>query len=174
MSPLPSSEAKATVLPVERPVKREKTVKGLRRRKCARAAKYTYACDLPGVTAVCFLARFAPGVPCDGQLVRCHLISKQVLRREIWPRRAELAETWGLYGCGPFPRSLQELCELPATWVPGCGGLCGCDGHHGMLDRSRKLRIPFEDLPSETVRLAEWLDLMPWLEREYRPMAEAA
>jgi hypothetical protein len=43
-----------------------------------------------------------------------------------------------------------------------------------MLDRSRKLRIPFEDLPSETVRLAEWLDLMPWLEREYRPMAEAA
>jgi hypothetical protein len=174
VSPLPSSEVKATVLPVERLVKRERAVKGLRRRGRAREAKYTYACDLPGETAVCLLARFAPDVPCDGQLVRCHLISKQVLRREVWPRRAELAEAWEQYGWGSFPRSLRELCEMPATWVPGCGGLCGCDGHHGMLDRSRKLRIPFEELPSGTVRFAEWLGLMPWLEREYRQIAEAA
>jgi hypothetical protein len=92
----------------------------------------------------CWLAQFSK-TPCDGELVRCHLIPRQVLKREGHP----------------------ELIDDRRTWVPGCGGPTGVGGHHGELDFSRKLRIPIWDIPTETLLLMEAIDLDWWLRREY-------
>lgn len=92
----------------------------------------------------CFLAQFSPR-PCDGRLVRCHLISRQVLRR----------------------RKLAHLIPDRRTWVWGCGGIVGVGGHHGELDHSRRLRIPRLQLPVDTIALADEVDLLWWLDREY-------
>jgi hypothetical protein len=92
----------------------------------------------------CWFVRFAD-TPCDGRLVRCHLISRQQLRRAGYP----------------------ELVEDPRTWVPGCGGPTGIGGHHGQLDFSRTLRVPLFALPTATLLLAEEIGLDWWLEREY-------
>lgn len=97
----------------------------------------------------CWLATFGVGengdpLPaCDGDLVRCHLIPKQVIRREggsVWDSR---------------------------SWVWGCGGLQGNSGHHGMLDVSRTLRLPRGALPGAVEELAEELGLVWWLTRTY-------
>jgi hypothetical protein len=105
---------------------------------------------------VCWLAAFGvlehgdPMPACDGRLVRCHLIPKQVIQRaggKVWDRRA---------------------------WVWGCGGPTGSGGHHGMLDVSRTLRLPRECLPPELEQFAYDLGLMYWLDREYGPRERAA
>ena len=94
--------------------------------------------------------------PCDGQLVRCHLIPKQLLKRE-------------------FGKVLgKKLAEDPATWVPGCGGPTGIGGHHGMLDQSRTVRITRIELPDELELFAANHGLSWWLDREYGPREEAA
>jgi hypothetical protein len=92
----------------------------------------------------CWLAQFS-ATPCDGPLVRCHLIPRQLLTRE------------GHAG----------LIDDRRTWVPGCGGPTGIGGHHGELDTSRKLRIPLWRIPTETLLLLEEIGLGWWLEREY-------
>lgn len=99
--------------------------------------------------AICWLGAFGemehgdPVPKCDGRLVRCHLITKQVIERaggKVWDRRA---------------------------WVWGCGGPTGIAGHHGMLDSSRTLHIPRQFLPAGTEELALELGLLWWLDREY-------
>jgi hypothetical protein len=92
----------------------------------------------------CWLKQFST-TPCDGQLVRCHLIPRQLLARE----------------------GHDALIEDRRTWVPGCGGPTGIGGHHGELDTSRKLRIPLWRIPTETLLLLEEIGLGWWLEREY-------
>jgi hypothetical protein len=92
----------------------------------------------------CWLKQFAD-TPCDGQLVRCHLIPRQLLTRE----------------------GHSDLITDRRTWVPGCGGPTGIGGHHGELDTSRKLRIPLWRIPTETLLLLEEIGLGWWLEREY-------
>lgn len=96
------------------------------------------------VVRACYLAPFSDR-PCDGQLVRCHLLPKQLLKRE--GHRAAAADE--------------------RSWVWGCGGPMGNGGHHGMLDHSRTLRVPLAALPTGTVELAAELGLTWWLEREY-------
>jgi hypothetical protein len=90
----------------------------------------------------CWLARFSEQ-PCEGELRKVHLISKQVLRRvgyDPWDERA---------------------------WVWACGGPWpGLSGHHGLLD-SYRLRIPRCDLPEDTLALAEELGLEWWIERRF-------
>lgn len=87
--------------------------------------------------------------PCDGRLVRCHLIPKQVIRRvdpgAVWDDRA---------------------------WVWGCGGITGCSGHHGALDQSRTLRLPRGVLPSWLDDFAAEFGLGWWLDRTYGPLGE--
>jgi hypothetical protein len=104
--------------------------------------------------------------PCEGPLVRCHLIPRQELRR-IWNtyhhgiRRSEERRD--------LPTStLTDLMWHPATWVWGCGGIMGNAGHHAMLDHSRTIRIPRSAIPPETVAFAQGLDLEWFLERYYR------
>lgn len=99
----------------------------------------------------CFLAQFSDR-PCDGQLVRVHLIPRQLLKRE----------------------GLARFIYDERTWVPGCGGPTGIGGHHGMLDHSRTLRIPREALPAAVEHVAADLALTWFLEREYGPLEMAA
>jgi hypothetical protein len=102
----------------------------------------------------CFLATFGvyergPMPPCDGRLVRCHLLPRQLIKANCPPRLAEGA------------------IEDPRSWVWGCGGPMGNGGHHGMFDSARTLRIPREALPPSAEALAADLGLLYWLDREY-------
>lgn len=118
----------------------------------------------------CWLARYSQK-PCDGRLVRCHLIPRQQLRaawrsvhHPVKGQRPEVA----LPPHEPLPfKSLRDLIDDPRTWVWGCGGPMGNGGHHGELDQSRTIRVPFADLPSPLLVVAEQLNLTWWLEREY-------
>lgn len=104
-------------------------------------------------TETCWFASVPDAGPCDGPLVRCHLMPKHVLRQNF-PK--------GFEG-----RALAVLQADPRSWVWGCGGSMGLGGHHGRLDTSRKLRIPRNLIPAETEELAAELGLTPWLDREY-------
>lgn len=96
----------------------------------------------------CWLAALPDAGPCDGRLVRCHLISQQVLRREVG-------------------RGWRKVADDPRSWVWGCGGPTGVGGHHGRLDYSRSLRIPRELLPPAVEELGAELGLGWWLDRTY-------
>jgi hypothetical protein len=128
----------------------------------------------------CFFEGWPGAGPCDGALVRAHLVPRQLLKREFphgaswqpreerwvnyWPLEAQDAalneERWA-------HRSLRALMDDPRCWVPCCGGPMGNGGHHGMLDQSRRLRIPRERLPAEVEEFAAELNLSWWLDREY-------
>jgi len=97
----------------------------------------------------CWLAQFSDE-PCDGELVRVHLIPRQLIRREVRPKSL-------------IPMVVSD----PRSWVWGCGGLMGNCGHHGMMDHSRTLRVPRDAIPAGTEMLAKELGLVWWLDREY-------
>lgn len=106
---------------------------------------------MDGFTPGCWAAMNVIGCgPCDGHLVKAHLIPKQMLRREKLP-------LWD-----------------DAVWVPICGGPTGIGGHHGMLDYSRTLRIPREVLPAALEAFAAEHGVAWWLDREYGTRQEAA
>ena len=100
----------------------------------------------------CYLAKHGisdsdrPVGPCHGQLIRAHLLPRQLLRRE-----GHLAAI-----------------DDPRSWVPACGGLTGSTGHHGAFDYARTLRLPYDALPAGTIELAEELGLDWYLDRTYR------
>jgi hypothetical protein len=102
------------------------------------------------VSRRCF---FAGDGPCDGRLIRAHLIPQQLLKREHAPRRY-LAD--------------------PRGWVLVCGGPMGLSGHHGMFDMSRTVRVPRWKLPAEVEEMAAELGLGWWLDRTYgeRPVVK--
>jgi hypothetical protein len=117
-----------------------------RRTRSGRPALYTYAL---GQHADCWLAQFTD-TPCEGRLVRCHLLDKQVLKRaglDPWDERA---------------------------WVWGCGGHGhGNEGHHGELD-SGTLSVPRSELPVVLEQLAAEIGAERRLYRRFGPKAEAA
>jgi hypothetical protein len=95
----------------------------------------------------CWFADLPDAGPCDGGLVRCHLIRRQVLDRELNASRAVIDD--------------------PRGWVWGCGGPMGLSGHHGQLDTARTLRVPRDRLPAAFVEFLKELGLGWWGEREY-------
>jgi hypothetical protein len=103
------------------------------------------------VVSDCYLARYgfmvdgSPLPPCDGQLIKAHLLPRQLLKRE----------------------GLAKLIHDDRTWVWACGGIMGNAGCHGRLDASRTLKLPFEALPQHLLELADEVGLFWWLEREY-------
>jgi hypothetical protein len=124
------------------------------------------------VSVKCFLAEHGvhergPMPPCDGGLVRAHLIPKRELRSQwrLVHHRARGAGPVEL-DLSPWPK-LTDLYWDPRAWVPACGGPTGIGGHHGMLDHSRTLRLPREAVPEGTEELARLIGLTWWLDREY-------
>lgn len=133
----------------------------------------------------CFFAGWPGAGPCDGALIRAHLVPRQLLRREFpegvamfdgeWISLRELRRRVDPLGVPLYrTRSLRELHDDERSWVPCCGGPMGPGGHHGMLDQSRKLRIARADLPVAVERFAAELGLGWWLDREYGQRAAAA
>ena len=96
-----------------------------------------------------------------------------MIRREIITARTSAAG-------GRWPVDTSQRAELARilwderAWVPMCGGLTGCSGHHGALDTARTLRIRRDELPAAVEEFAAELGLTWWLEREYGPRAAAA
>jgi hypothetical protein len=84
-----------------------------------------------------------PLPPCDGSLVRVHLLPKQKIRKA---------------GGDPTDRR---------GWVWACGGPMGNAGHHGMLDSSKRLRLARGAIPFAVEQLAAELGLTWWLDKEY-------
>ena len=107
----------------------------------------------------CWLAQFSD-TPCDGQLIRAHLLPKQKIRQEINARRLTKAEK-------------QELYWDPRCWVPACGGPTGIGGHHGLLD-GLKLTVPRAALPEGLEEFAAELGLSWWLDRTYGPTEDGS
>ena len=106
-----------------------------------------------------------PMPPCDGRLVRCHLIPRQTLRRTDQYRRL---------------KGNQERADFlydPRSWVWGCGGGVGLNGHHGMFDMNFALHVPRRCLPAGVEELAVELtihgvDLTWYLDWKYGPKGE--
>jgi hypothetical protein len=101
----------------------------------------------------CFAATLEGAGACDGQLVKAHLIPRQLIKREL--------------ARGLSTRELAELCWDARVWVPMCGGPMGNAGHHGALDFARTLRIPRALLPVGVEEFALEHGLEWWLTREY-------
>lgn len=121
--------------------------------------------------ARCF---FADAGPCNGRLIRAHLIPRSLLKREY---------RWGVVrdtdGWRPLRRnedrydlphrSFDDLVDDPRSWVPCCGGAQGVSGHHGALDVARTLKLPREALPVGLEEFAAELGprALAYLDREY-------
>lgn len=99
----------------------------------------------------CFLARFSTR-PCDGRLVKAHLLPRQLLRRQGHP----------------------DAIDDPRSYVWACGGPCGCSAHHGAFDVARTLRVPRAAIPAGVEELAAELGLLWYLDREYGSLEQAA
>lgn len=126
------------------------------------------------VSQRCFFADLPGAGPCDGRLVRCHLVPRRVIAEAVQKRlhdarrageitREEYDERIG----GAVVRANRD----ERSWVWGCGGPMGNAGHHGMLDASRTLRVPRYRIPEATEVFAAELGLGWWLDREYGDVA---
>lgn len=102
----------------------------------------------------CWLAQFTD-TACDGRLVRAHLLPRRLLKQE-------------------FRAIHRRLAADERSFVLACGGPMGNAGHHGALDVSRTLRVPFDALPQGLIEMASELDLLWWVEREYQTERKAA
>jgi hypothetical protein len=121
------------------------------------------------VKPVCFFARWPGAGPCDGELIRAHLISRRQIRKAVRARvmREALATMTRKAARALADREVARACEDPRSWVACCGGPMGNAGHHGMLDVARTLRIPRDRLPAGVEEFAAELGLDCWLDREY-------
>jgi hypothetical protein len=120
----------------------------------------------------CWFARLPDAGPCEGRLVKCHLIPRQVIRRE-YPAAKGLTRS-------RVRRDLVEnlVRESYVTdqrcWVWGCGGAMGPGGHHGKWQPDGPRRIPRELLPLELEEFAAELGLLWYLDRTYGEAENAA
>jgi hypothetical protein len=94
------------------------------------------------MTRSCFLARYS-NEPCEGSLIRAHLISRQTLKKE----------------------KLAKYIHDEATWVWACGEL-GLRGHHGAFD-AYQLDLPRSAIPKRTEEFCAEHGLGWYLDRRY-------
>jgi hypothetical protein len=97
----------------------------------------------------CWFKRLPDAGPCEGRLVKCHLIKRQVLVRELGKREGE------------------RLVRDDRTWVWGCGGPMGPGGHHGQFKPDGPKGIPLSLLPEGYTRLMAELGLWWYVERTF-------
>jgi hypothetical protein len=97
----------------------------------------------------CFFRDLPDAGPCDGRLIKAHLIPRQTLRREL--------------------NASPKLIDDPRVWRWCCGGVNGTGGHHGRFDSRgcNPLRIPRHRLPADFLELTEELGLGWWVDRTY-------
>jgi hypothetical protein len=98
--------------------------------------------------------------PCEGRLVRCHLIARQELERH--PVFAGLDVI-----------AAHNFVYDSRVWVWGCGGITGLSGHHGAFDYARSIRLPRLSLPEGLEQLAGELELEWYLDRVYGPRRDS-
>lgn len=99
----------------------------------------------------CWLAQFSEQ-PCDGRLIRAHLIPRQRIVREVTK---------------PLPR--EEAFQIiwdERAWAWACGGPMGNAGHHGAFD-NRSLYVPRWALPAGVEAFAAEHGLVWSLDRDY-------
>jgi hypothetical protein len=120
-----------------------------------------------GARTGCWVAERLPGAgPCDGRLVRAHLIPAQRVRREVISARLAAGAHSG------WPSTVAERAELAKivwderVFVPICGGAMGQGGHHGMLD-GRQLKVVRSMLPAAVEDFAREFGLVWSLDRDY-------
>lgn len=118
----------------------------------------------------CWFARLPGAGPCDGRLVRCHLITQQQIEKRIREMARRENKPVGLAVRAIVP----GLVANRATWVPGCGGPMGNGGHHGMFKPDGSRPVPREVLPPAVEAFARELELEWWLDRTYGPREAAA
>lgn len=133
----------------------------------------------------CWFARIPGAGPCDGRLVRCHLLTRQVIRRE-WKSLMHGDALMHAFrerarGRGDLPGRMRDIIDDPRTWVWGCGGAMGPGGHHGMFKPDGQLPVPRERLPVGLEEIVAELDGLlgrepfgVFLDRTYGPLAVAA
>lgn len=99
----------------------------------------------------CFFAHLGG---CEGQLVRAHLIPKSRMRRHF------------KYELKMSPDEIERAIWDERCWVPMCGGITGCSGHHGRLD-GRQITLNRVELPTAVKEFAHEYGLEWSLERDY-------
>jgi hypothetical protein len=108
--------------------------------------------------------------PCDGPLIRAHLIAKQIIKREVFSVLA------GEHGREKARKLLEPYVWDERGWVPCCGGPTGIGGHHGRLDArgTRLTTLRRHELPERVEEFARELDGLvgrevfgSWLDRTY-------
>jgi hypothetical protein len=97
----------------------------------------------------CFFRSLPDAGPCDGRLVHCHLVKRQVLERELGRSDGRVA-------------AQQEW-----SWVWGCGGPMGPGGHHGQFKPDGPKPIPLSLLPVDFTRRMSELGLWWYVERTF-------
>jgi hypothetical protein len=122
----------------------------------------------------CWLARFSE-VPCDGRLIRAHLVSKGRIKREF-PHGAvySLSDRRWVRDAPPERRTVLSAPRMSLdcilwderVWVPACGGPTGCSGHHGAFDQ-KQLYVPRWALPAGVEDYAREYGLVWSLDRDY-------
>lgn len=131
----------------------------------------------------CFFAGWPDVTPCEGQLVRAHLIAKGRIKKafrngawrdgERWINRIpdealddpETIAAWRHL-------TLEEIQADRRCWIPVCGGLTGIGAHHGQLDNpSSKLRLTRAQLTLDVEEFAAEFGFEALLDREYGPRA---
>jgi hypothetical protein len=120
----------------------------------------------------CFFAGRRGWGPCDGALIRAHVVPKRMMKRELWaPLNRE----------HPPMKAREILGGLiwdPRAWVPCCGGPTGIGGHHAELDTpglSLAPRLTRAELPEGLEDFVRELDGMlagrepfaVWMDKTY-------
>lgn len=121
----------------------------------------------------CFFEAREDAGGCSGQLVRAHLIKRQVLTREFKHGCVYEGGQWWPLERGEDQhdlqfRSLDDLISDERSWVAMCGGPMGDGGHHGVAyPDGWQLVITREELPESFVEFCEELGLGWYIQRTY-------
>jgi hypothetical protein len=126
----------------------------------------------------CWFSMLPDAGPCDGRLVRCHLIPRQKLEKgpyvDQYGRRRPIAETereaLDIYvPGGPMVVVLSSVRRDVRSWVWGCGGPMGPGGHHGQFKPDGPRPIARHRLPPALEEFAAELGLEWWVDWCYGP-----
>ncbi|HWJ49569.1 MAG TPA: hypothetical protein VNR42_01035 [Solirubrobacteraceae bacterium] len=127
----------------------------------------------------CFFAGRDGAGPCEGSLIRAHLVDKQKIRQtfrkgawkdgDSWVNRLPFeALTDPETAAGWTHLSLDEILDDRRCWTPMCGGLTGLTGHHGRFDNPNdELHIPRLLLPARVEEFAVEFSFDAFLDRKY-------